>query len=189
MSIFGMIIAIGLLIDNAIVVVEEFKLMRRRGRAIADAITTAYGDDRTFSVPILTMCALSGAFGNGEDAWSPIPALPFELAALPQGLFHRLGLPVVSYALPTAGVGMMFLIVSLYLMIFATDVLLISPAAMRSTAVTPSGTNGLSWTFPTTWSTSRASRTRERPCAAARRTRSVWSRCPMARMRRPRSRS
>ena len=40
------------------------------------------------------------------------------------------GLPVVlAYALPTAGIGLMFFLVSLYLMIFATDVLLISPAA------------------------------------------------------------
>ena len=32
--------------------------------------------------------------------------------------------------MPTLGVGLMFFLVSLYLMIFATDVLLLSPAAM-----------------------------------------------------------
>lgn len=37
---------------------------------------------------------------------------------------------VVNYNLPTIGVGFMFFMVSLYLMKFSTDVLLISPAAM-----------------------------------------------------------
>lgn len=41
MSVTGLIIALGLLIDNAIVVVEEYKLRRRRGMAIADAIADA----------------------------------------------------------------------------------------------------------------------------------------------------
>ncbi|MCY2926478.1 MAG: squalene--hopene cyclase, partial [Planctomycetota bacterium] len=59
-----------------------------------------YGADQTFSVPILTMCAISGRLGEGPAAWEGIPALPFELAALPRGLFPRIGLPVVSYALP-----------------------------------------------------------------------------------------
>lgn len=68
--------------------------------AIADTICARYGLDRTFSVPILTMCALAGRFGAGRDAWKDIPALPFELGALPRRWFNRLGLPVVSYALP-----------------------------------------------------------------------------------------
>jgi sugar (glycoside-pentoside-hexuronide) transporter len=37
---------------------------------------------------------------------------------------------IIDYVLPTAGVGFMFSMVALYLMKFATDVLLISPAAM-----------------------------------------------------------
>ena len=37
---------------------------------------------------------------------------------------------ITSYAVPTIGVGLMFFLVSLYLMIFATDVLMISPAAL-----------------------------------------------------------
>ncbi|MGE0626041.1 MAG: efflux RND transporter permease subunit [Pseudomonadales bacterium] len=41
MSVTGLIISLGLLIDNAIVVVEEFKLGRSRGLAIADAIGRA----------------------------------------------------------------------------------------------------------------------------------------------------
>jgi len=67
---------------------------------ITAAISAAYGDDRSFSTPILAMCAISGRFGGGRDAWREIPALPFELAALPRSWFRYLGLPVVSYALP-----------------------------------------------------------------------------------------
>ena len=67
---------------------------------LARAIRDVYGADRTFSVPILAMCALSGLFGSGRDAWRFIPSLPFELAACPSSWFRRLGLPVVSYALP-----------------------------------------------------------------------------------------
>lgn len=67
-------------------------------RALAQAIAARYGRDRTFSVPILTMCALAGVLGS--DAWSLVPQLPFELAALPHRLFSALRLPVVSYALP-----------------------------------------------------------------------------------------
>jgi len=59
-----------------------------------------YGKDRTFSVPILTLCAIAGRLGPGRQGWRGIPALPFELAALPRGLFAKIGLPVVSYALP-----------------------------------------------------------------------------------------
>ncbi len=66
--------------------------------ALARALGDRYGKDRTFSVPILTMCAIAGRLG--ENGWSLIPPLPFELAALPRGLFAALRLPVVSYALP-----------------------------------------------------------------------------------------
>jgi squalene-hopene/tetraprenyl-beta-curcumene cyclase len=64
------------------------------------AIIARYGEDHTFSVPILTMCALAGRLGTGREAWARIPQLPFELAALPQRWFKWLRLPVVSYALP-----------------------------------------------------------------------------------------
>jgi squalene-hopene/tetraprenyl-beta-curcumene cyclase len=67
---------------------------------LSPAIARRYGDDRTFSVPILTMCAISGRFGEGRKAWASVPGLPFELAALPRSWFGRMGLPVVSYALP-----------------------------------------------------------------------------------------
>lgn len=61
----------------------------------AEAIRRRYGKDRTFAVPILTMCALAGLV-----PWSEIPALPFELACFPQSWFRFFRLPVVSYALP-----------------------------------------------------------------------------------------
>jgi squalene-hopene/tetraprenyl-beta-curcumene cyclase len=67
---------------------------------LAAAIRDAYGADRTFSVPILAACALGGRFGAGRAAWAGIPAIPFELAALPHHVFRWLGLPMVSYALP-----------------------------------------------------------------------------------------
>lgn len=67
---------------------------------LARAIADRYGADRTFSVPILTMCALAGRLGEGGGAWRLVPQLPFELAAFPQRWFKWLRLPVVSYALP-----------------------------------------------------------------------------------------
>ena len=66
--------------------------------ALASALAARYGKDRTFSVPILTACAIAGRLG--ESGWSLVPPLPFELAALPRGFFAALRLPVVSYALP-----------------------------------------------------------------------------------------
>ena len=37
---------------------------------------------------------------------------------------------IINYSIPTVGVGFMFFMVSLYLLKFSTDVLLISPAVM-----------------------------------------------------------
>ncbi len=68
--------------------------------ALCQAIIGRYGKDKTFSVPILTMLAVSGRIGPGKNAWKQVIQLPFELAALPQEWFATLRLPVVSYALP-----------------------------------------------------------------------------------------
>ena len=68
--------------------------------ALARAVIARYGKDRTFSVPILTMCALAGRLGSGREAWKHVIPLPFELAACPHSWFAALRLPVVSYALP-----------------------------------------------------------------------------------------
>lgn len=65
---------------------------------LARAIVARYGKDRTFSVPILTMCALAGRLGH--DGWRLIWQLPFELAIVPREWFTVIRLPVVSYALP-----------------------------------------------------------------------------------------
>ena len=62
---------------------------------LVPAIASRYGEDRTFSVPILTVLAVANRI-----PWRSVPQLPFELAACPQSWFHRLRLPVVSYALP-----------------------------------------------------------------------------------------
>jgi len=82
----------------------ESWLIKRAGSlepsAVAQAVDEKYGADRTFSVPILTMCALAGRLGQGQDAWQLIRPLPFELAACPHRLFRLLRLSVVSYALP-----------------------------------------------------------------------------------------
>ncbi len=67
---------------------------------LARAVAAVYGKDRTFSVPILTHCALAGRLGAGSGAWSLVAQLPFELAACPRAWFKHLGLRVVSYALP-----------------------------------------------------------------------------------------
>ena len=68
--------------------------------ALANALAARYGKDRTFSVPILTMCAIAGRLGPDKTAWRHVTQLPFELAALPARWFGAMRLPVVSYALP-----------------------------------------------------------------------------------------
>lgn len=68
--------------------------------AIATALRQRYGQDRTFAVPILSMCALAGRLGPAKTAWRIVPQLPFELAAVPHRLLRFARLPVVSYALP-----------------------------------------------------------------------------------------
>ena len=60
-----------------------------------DAIRKRYGKDHTFSVPILTQCALAGLI-----SWQELPPLPFELGCLPHWFYRWIHLPVVSYALP-----------------------------------------------------------------------------------------
>lgn len=71
---------------------------------LIQAILDFYQTDRTFSVPILTMCALCGV--PGPEAFDRIPQLPFELSLLPRSFYSALNLSVVSYAIPALiGVG------------------------------------------------------------------------------------
>ncbi len=65
---------------------------------VSKAILAHYKKDYTFSVPILTMCALCGI--PGKNAFKYIPQLPFELALLPRKFYRMLNLSVVSYAIP-----------------------------------------------------------------------------------------
>ena len=67
---------------------------------LAPAVVARYGKDRTFSAPILTMCALAGRLGPSPECWRWVIPLPFELAAVPHQLYGAVRLPVVSYALP-----------------------------------------------------------------------------------------
>lgn len=60
-----------------------------------DALLRRYGTDRTFSIPILTHCALAGLVD-----WKHVIPLPFELACIPARFYKAVRLPVVSYALP-----------------------------------------------------------------------------------------
>lgn len=66
--------------------------------ALIPVLLDFYKTDRTFSVPILTMCALCGV--PGPEAFDSIPQLPFELSLLPRSLYSLLNLSVVSYAIP-----------------------------------------------------------------------------------------
>lgn len=65
---------------------------------ICEKILTVYGDDHTFSVPILTTLAIAGRLG--QNPWSKVLQLPFELSVFPSAMFKLLKLEVVSYALP-----------------------------------------------------------------------------------------
>lgn len=69
--------------------------------AISKAVAERYGKDRTFSVPILMLCAVCGTLGSDPvEAWRRVLPLPFELATFPRRMFAALQFPVVSYALP-----------------------------------------------------------------------------------------
>ncbi len=79
----------GYLADNSIDVSSD---------QVVGAILKHYKKDYTFSVPILTMCALCGI--PGENSFDKIPQLPFELSLLPRKFYRLLNLSVVSYAIP-----------------------------------------------------------------------------------------
>ena len=80
---------------------DRFATASERARRYIDekggfeAIKRRYGKDHTFSVPILTQCALAGLI-----PWDQLPPLPFELGVFPHWFYRWMSLPVVSYALP-----------------------------------------------------------------------------------------
>ncbi len=59
------------------------------------ALMKRYGKDHTFSVPILTHCALAGTAD-----WKQVTNLPFEMSCVPAKFYSAVRMPVVSYALP-----------------------------------------------------------------------------------------
>jgi prenyltransferase beta subunit len=65
---------------------------------LISSILDFYKTDRTFSVPILSMCALCNV--PGKEAFDSIPQLPFEFSLLPRSFYSALNLSVVSYAIP-----------------------------------------------------------------------------------------
>jgi squalene-hopene/tetraprenyl-beta-curcumene cyclase len=81
--------------------VESWLLKRLNSleaQEISKAILNHYKTDKTFSVPILAMCALAGKLG--EKGWNYVPQLPFQFAAIPDRFFKWFNLSVVSYAIP-----------------------------------------------------------------------------------------
>jgi len=65
-----------------------------------DEVLRYYGEDRTFSVPILVLCAACAPAEEAGEIWRRIPQLPHELGLLSHRWLGRLRIPVVSYALP-----------------------------------------------------------------------------------------
>jgi squalene-hopene/tetraprenyl-beta-curcumene cyclase len=86
---------------HATATVDRYAAVVAAGKAWIDraggvpALRARYGTDKTFSIPILTHCALAGLV-----EWREIAPLPFELACIPARLYKWARLPVVSYALP-----------------------------------------------------------------------------------------
>ena len=75
--------------------------------AIIQKVISFYGNDKTFSVPILMFCTLADRLGDEPDCWKRIPQLPFEFAVFPHQFYKFLNLNVVSYALPALiGIGL-----------------------------------------------------------------------------------
>ncbi len=68
--------------------------------SIRKGFLDAYGEDLTFSVPILAMATSAGFFTDARASWQSMPQFPFEAVIFPEKLFHCLNLPVVSYAIP-----------------------------------------------------------------------------------------
>lgn len=79
--------------ENQGIVDESQKFIDDAGGV--DAVIARYGKDRTFSVPILTHCALAGIID-----WNKVIPLPFELSCVPARFYAAVKMPVVSYALP-----------------------------------------------------------------------------------------
>ncbi len=67
---------------------------------ISRAVAAAYGQDLTFTAPLLALLALMRRLGPEPTCWRLVAQLPLELLALPPRLWPWLRLGVVSYGLP-----------------------------------------------------------------------------------------
>ncbi len=79
MSFIGMIMLVGVVVNNAIVLIDYINLLRARGQRIADAIENG-GRSRLRPVLITTLTSVAGVtpmvFSKGEGAamWKPMGA-------------------------------------------------------------------------------------------------------------------
>ena len=79
LSFIGMITLVGVVVNNAIVLIDYINLLRARGQPIAEAIENA-GRSRLRPVLITTLSSVAGmlpmVFGGGEGAamWKPMGA-------------------------------------------------------------------------------------------------------------------
>ena len=90
MSIYGMIVALGLLIDNAIVATDDVNKLRRRGRSRLQAVQQAIGhlfvplaaSTATTILAFAPIVLLPGAVGDfvGDIGFSVILALIFSFS-------------------------------------------------------------------------------------------------------------
>ena len=76
-SFLGLIILIGVVVNNAIVLIDYVKLLRKRGLALIDAVKSA-GQRRLRPVVITTLTTAGGMLplaltrGEGEQLWGPM---------------------------------------------------------------------------------------------------------------------
>jgi len=68
--------------------------------SVRKGLLAAYGNDLTFSVPLLALATAAGFFPDADAAWRAMPRFPFEAVLIPEALFKYIRLPVVSYAIP-----------------------------------------------------------------------------------------
>jgi hypothetical protein len=81
--------------------------------------------------PLIEAVSLNAVAGNYPQQWLKAVSDQIVSRANNNELSEALPLStVMNYNIPTVGVGFMFFMVTLYLMKFSTDVLLISPAVM-----------------------------------------------------------
>ncbi|MDD5255867.1 MAG: efflux RND transporter permease subunit, partial [Candidatus Omnitrophica bacterium] len=77
MSFLGMVMLVGIVVNNAIVLVSYINILRARGMPMFEAVTTA-GKDRLRPVLMTTLTTLMGlsplafARGEGSESWQPL---------------------------------------------------------------------------------------------------------------------